>query len=114
MRVLVCGGRHFSDIVGVIRTLDDFHAEKRFTLVIHGAANGADRLADRWAQLRGVPVRQFPADWEKYGNGAGPIRNRKMLCDGKPDLVIAFRGGRGTADMIEQAQKANVEVQVIE
>jgi hypothetical protein len=52
----------------------------------------------------------FPAQWDRYGEAAGPIRNAWMLEFGKPDLVVAFPGGRGTADMISKARKAGIEV----
>jgi len=109
MRVLVCGGRTSDDwerLAGVLDGLDPM----KVSVVIHGAAPGADTLAGRWAELRRVPVEAFPADWEKHGRAAGPIRNAPMLAEGKPDLVVAFPGGRGTANMCKQARTAGVEV----
>ena len=52
----------------------------------------------------------FPAEWDKYGVSAGPIRNQKMIDEGKPDLVFAFPGGRGTTDMIRRAAVAGIRV----
>jgi hypothetical protein len=109
MRVLVCGGRTFGDwelLVGVLDGLKPMQA----SVIIHGAAPGADTLAGRWAELRRVPIESFPAEWEKHGRAAGPIRNAQMLAEGKPDLVVAFPGGRGTANMCKQARAAGVEV----
>jgi hypothetical protein len=63
---------------------------------------------------RGVTVEQFPAEWGRLGRAAGPIRNAVMLRDGKPELVIAFKGGAGTADMKARARKAGIEVREIE
>lgn len=57
-----------------------------------------------------VPVRVFKADWDKHGKAAGPIRNQQMLDEGKPDLVLAFAGGKGTDDMCRRARAAGVEV----
>jgi hypothetical protein len=51
----------------------------------------------------------FPADWKRHGKSAGPLRNQEML-DAAPDLVIAFPGGRGTADMVRRAKSVNVKV----
>jgi hypothetical protein len=80
--------------------LDGFDAVYGIACVIHGGANGADYIAGRWAQdTGGIPVEEFPADWNRHGNSAGPIRNQEMLDKGKPDLVVAFPGGRGTADI---------------
>jgi hypothetical protein len=48
------------------------------------------------------------ADWEKLGRSAGPIRNQAMLDEGRPDLVVAFPGHHGTADMVRRARAAGV------
>jgi predicted Rossmann-fold nucleotide-binding protein len=109
-RVLVCGGRNFSDAEFLNAELDRLHAEHGFTVVIEGCAKGADQLAGLWADTRGIEHLKFPADWEKHKRAAGPIRNEQMLRDGKPDLVVAFPGGRGTAHMIRIAQVARVWV----
>jgi hypothetical protein len=111
MRVLVCGGRFFNDRAMLFRTLDAIHADgAQIDVVIEGEARGADLLAAAWASSRGVALAPFPADWTTYGLGAGPIRNRQMLIEGKPDLVVCFPGGSGTADMKKQALRAGVRV----
>lgn len=109
-RVLVCGGRDFTDAWWIETVLSDLHARARIGVLIHGAARGADLLAQHWAILHSVEVRAFPANWEEHGRSAGPIRNKAMLVHGRPDLVVAFPGGRGTADMVRQAKKAGVPV----
>jgi hypothetical protein len=76
-----------------------------------GGATGADALAIQWAMHRRVNFRVYYADWDGKGKSAGPIRNRQMLADFKPNLVIAFPGGAGTTDMIAVAKKAGVTVQ---
>ena len=108
MRVLVCGGRDFTDWGMLCCALDSLL--RRPTVVIHGAARGADTLAGCWGELRRVPVWAFQADWEKHGHAAGPFRNAQMIAEGLPDLVVAFPGGRGTADMVRQARGAGVRV----
>ena len=111
MIVLVCGGRDYQDRDALERTmvrLAEIHGP--FTQVIHGGARGADRLAGEWGIRHRILVRQFPAQWDKNGKKAGPIRNQQMLDEGKPDLVIAFPGGSGTADMVRRARAAGVEV----
>jgi hypothetical protein len=109
-RILVCGGRDYDDRDQLFRILDAAHLANPVILLIHGAARGADTLAADWALSRGILCQAYPADWAAHGNAAGPIRNRQMLEDGKPHLVIAFAGGKGTADMIRQAEAANVPV----
>lgn len=110
MRVIVCGGRDYSDAERFDALMDGFLREFDITRVIQGGANGADRLALRWAWRRGIPCENFPADWAAHGKAAGPIRNAQMLKEGRAEMVIAFPGGRGTADMIRQARAAGVEV----
>jgi hypothetical protein len=107
MRILVCGGREFADRERLKTVLDSLGP---VSCVIHGSARGADALAHEWAFDRGVLVTPFPADWRRHGRGAGPIRNGLMLSEGKPDLVVAFPGGKGTADMVRRAQRAGLPV----
>lgn len=110
LRVLVCGGRDLRDAKGMWHHLDRLHADRGVAVLIHGGAVGADSLAGRWAAERGIDLTVFPANWQRHGTAAGPIRNARMLAEGKPDAVIAFPGGRGTANMIAQARKAGVPV----
>lgn len=105
-RVLVCGGRDFSDFRRLYEILDGYAIAE----MCHGAARGADFCAGGWAQERSVPCRAFPADWNRYGKAAGAIRNWQMLVEFKPDLVIAFSGGRGTANMVKLAQREGLDV----
>lgn len=109
-RVLVCGGRNYNDHARVAAVLDKLHAEVGISLIIQGGARGADELAFGWARANGVEEIQFDADWENQGSFAGPARNKRMLDEGRPDLVIAFPGGKGTADMVRKARKAGVDV----
>lgn len=112
MRVLVCGGRDFNDWEMLCEELTDLWSHE-VEAIIHGGARGADSLAGEYARAVGVDEIVFRADWERHGRSAGPIRNRQMLVEGKPDLVVAFPGGRGTANMIEQAMAAGVEVKIV-
>jgi hypothetical protein len=110
MRVLVTGGREFEDRTRLVEVLDRLHQERGVTSLIHGAAKGADTLAGEWAESHGISVLACPADWRRYRRAAGPIRNKQMLIEHSPDLVVAFPGGTGTAHMISLAEKAGVEV----
>lgn len=105
LRVLVCGGRAFSDPAAVFEELDRLKP----ALVITGGAGGADFAALEWARHRGVPVAVFEPHWKALGKAAGPLRNGWMLKYGQPDMVLAFPGGAGTADMLRQARAARVE-----
>jgi len=64
-------------------------------------------------EAKAMQLAPYPADWKRYGYKAGPIRNKQMLVEGKPDVVLAFPRGslsetRGTKDMVKQARKAGV------
>ncbi len=110
IRVLVTGGRAYADRDHVFATLDALHAERGIAALATGGAVGADRLADAWATVRGIVHRRYTPDWQQHGRAAGAIRNSEMLRGFAPDVVVAFAGGRGTADMVAKARRAGVEV----
>lgn len=115
MKILVCGGRDYLDYITMVKTLDDIiqDLDPDKVVIIQGGAKGADFLAKVYAYnwgWGGLVCKEFPADWGKFGKGAGHIRNQQMLDEGEPDLVVAFPGGAGTADMIKRAEKAGVKV----
>lgn len=107
--VLVCGGRHYSDYAEVDGVLNAVDAVESIDLVLQGGAAGADNVAALWAVMRGVHVATVEALWSLHGPAAGPMRNAKMLLL-RPDVVVAFPGGRGTADMVRKARAAGVRV----
>ncbi len=112
LRVLICGGRDLTEgdarWCNLLSQYDEQYGP--FAHVIHGGAKGGDNIGKEWAALNKLPVSEFVANWRKYGKRAGPLRNQRMLDEGKPDLVIALPGGRGTADMIQRAEAAGVRV----
>ena len=110
MRILVCGGRDWTDTEAVYKILDRLHRDNQIDVVIEGDARGVDRMAGFWARQKRIDNLKFKAKWREHGKAAGPIRNQKMLEEGKPDLVVAFPGGRGTADMVRRAREAGVDV----
>lgn len=82
-------------------------------IIISGCASGADALGERYATEHNLPIERYPADWERYGRGAGPRRNEQMakVADG----VLVFWDGksRGTKSMIKCAKKYNKPCQVV-
>lgn len=112
MRVLVCGGRDYTDKAFLWNVLDGL-GPPAVSEVVSGMAPGADSFAAEWAERFGFPLHKFPANWQTHGRAAGPIRNQQMLDEGKPDLVVAFPGGRGTADMVRRARQSGVPVMEI-
>lgn len=110
-RYLICGGRDFEDYGLMEKALRALILHPREAVIIHGAARGADTLAGRWGQCNGVAeIIACPAHWKDHPKIAGPIRNVSMLAEHKPDVVIAFPGGRGTAHMVRIARAAGVVV----
>jgi hypothetical protein len=120
MRVLVCGGREFDDWDMLHRTLTDIYIQRHMTsmVIVQGGAKGADFLGKVWAKNKNlwcsgdsvITSEEYPADWKQHGYRAGHIRNQQMLDEGDVDLVVAFPGGKGTANMISLSKKAGVEV----
>ncbi len=111
MRVLVCGGRDLRDAELIESTLDRLLAARGpFERLIHGGARGVDRLAGTWARKNGVLEWDFLPEWHRAGTRDGSVRNQRMIDEALPELVIAFPGGDGTADMVERAKAAGVEV----
>ena len=119
-RVLVSGSRNFHNYDIFSTTMDEIEKKlnkknKTIGTIIHGNAKGVDRMAGLWGRKNGLKVRSFPALWKLYGNGAGPIRNKQMLDEGRPHLVVAFLAAdsRGTANMIKWSMEADVKVEIV-
>jgi hypothetical protein len=112
MRVLVTGGRTFNDREWLWAGLDLIHTHPKMgpiTEIIEGGAPGADVRAGEWACRREIRCTVVPAQWEKHGRSAGYIRNAEM-AEMRPDVVLACPGGKGTANMVEVATKAGLNV----
>lgn len=111
IKILVTGGRAYDDYNHVFAILDRTNEKLNGNfIIIQGGARGVDSYALDWATMHGIPNITVQADWEKHGKAAGPIRNQRMLDDYKPDLVLAFPGGKGTDDMVKRAIKAGIIV----
>lgn len=108
MRTIVCGGRDFDNWMWLFHVLDVI--EPPITVLIHGAARGADSLAQAWARDRGIQEIPFYPEWDLYGKSAGVRRNTEMLLIGRATRVVAFPGGRGTENMVTQAMTNCVPV----
>lgn len=100
------------------RTLKTLTESGEEVEVVNGGAKGADRMSSVVAGWYGLKVREYPADWGRYGRGAGPIRNQEMLDKEPIGLVIAFfnerEKSRGTEDMVRRARAKGITVTEIE
>ena len=101
--VLVCGGRTYDDAFRVRLELNKIRPAR----IIHGGARGADYLADCYAEMEGIDHRSYPI---RRPHEDGYRRNQRMLNSEPIDLVLAFPGGSGTADMVRRARAANIPV----
>lgn len=118
-KLLVCGGRDFSDRKAIFSDLTKIHNMLLETdsdcklIIIHGRARGADSLAGDWAYEHNIETEEYPVsdtDWRLYGKSAGYRRNARMLAEGNPDAVLAYPGGNGTKMMVDISRKAGKHV----
>ena len=118
-RIIVAGGRDFTDYALLSQTLDAVLGKYTFfeAQIVSGCCRGADVLGEHYATEHGIPVKRFPADWLAYGKAAGPIRNRKMAeyAEEGDGMLVAFWDGksRGTASMIRLAEKYGLRIKTI-
>lgn len=113
MKVIVAGPRDFNNHAVVFAILEYYLSNVPDLEIVVGKARGVDTIAEQWARLKGIPVHEFPADWNKYGNSAGPIRNRQM--GDFADYLIAFDwGSKGTTDMINYMDSLKKPYKVVD
>ncbi len=126
MRIVVTGGRNYNDTKRIFEALDELHAARPITTLIHGAAAGVDSRCGAWTYQCSVAVEKYPAQWENlthpdavivyrrngaaYDVMAGLRRNQQMIDEGNPDAAMVFPGGTGTADMHARMRKAGLEI----
>jgi hypothetical protein len=112
MKLVIFGDRNFTDYKTLKLIIESCESFKKgfITQVISGKARGADTLGERWAREHNIPVLSYPAEWDKYGKGAGPIRNRQMAE--VADIGIGFLAptSKGTKDMIKTCRKFKVPI----
>ena len=114
MRVLVGGGRNFEDAERVHQDLVRLHWQKPISVLIHGSVTGVGIAAEAWARCSGTHVVRYPPNWKLYGKKAEGLRDAFMIEDSRPDLVLAFPGGRHTADLIQKAIDAKIVVLTVQ
>jgi len=115
MKIAIVGGRDFSDYNLLSKVLDEFkeNQSNQITTMISGGAKGADTLGKQWAEENNIQTLIFKAEWQIYGRGAGPIRNKKIIENA--DFVLAFWDGksRGTANSINICRETNTKHKII-
>ena len=116
MKVLVCGGRDYNDydVLKCVmeKVMDCYSAEVK--VVISGLAKGGDKLGERWAEENDIEVEGYRAEWNKYGKRAGWLRNVRMADEGRPNIIVALPGGRGTKMMIDIGVDRKIDTIVVD
>ena len=110
MRVIIAGSRDITDYKQVEAAY--LSSNIPITEIVSGGARGVDALGEQVAKNFGIPIKVFPADWDKYGKRAGPLRNIQMAeyADG---LIAIWDGkSKGTKHMIDQANKQGLVVYI--
>jgi glycerophosphoryl diester phosphodiesterase len=113
IKVIIVGGRNFDDYLKLCQVCDEFLKDQNKVEIVSGAYKGADLLGEKYAAERNYPIKQFPADWRRYGKSAGHKRNAEMAA--YADALITFWDGKskGTKHMIDLATQAGLKVIVI-
>ncbi len=112
-RVIIAGSRNFEDLALLTRKMDGFLHKKVAPVILSGAARGADRLGEIYANDRKIPIQRYPAKWDRYGKNAGRMRNAEMAE--AADAVVVFWDGisPGTAHMVDVARRRGLEVRIV-
>ena len=112
MKLAIVGSRNYSNYTQACQQIDIALSQwskspSDVTEVVSGGAAGADKMAERWARERGIPVKVFKPDWDKHGKAAGPLRNQSIIEYATHVVAFPSREGRGTQDSISRAKKLN-------
>ena len=112
-RLVVAGSRDFDDYTLLSTELDKLLSGKTNITIVSGTARGADRLGERYAAEHNLRIERFPAEWEKYHKGAGPIRNAKMVQSADAVIVFWDNESSGTKNIIECARKQDIPYRIV-
>ena len=120
MKLIVAGSRDITDEI-VVRCAIDFarlylvrDSKPAITELVSGACEGVDRCAEAYAQYEGMPVTQFPADWDRHGKAAGPLRNAEMAKYADAALILRYPESKGSLSMAREARAAGIPMIEIE
>lgn len=114
MRVIIAGTRIFKDFEKLSIHCDKILSNVETHIeIVCGGATGADELGKMYALKHFYPLKMFPANWDKHGKAAGPIRNEQMAI--YADALICFWDGesRGSKNMIELAKEYKLKIRII-
>lgn len=107
-RIAVTGGRNFMNFLIIRKAFQEINLNENDTIV-HGGCSGCDQLCAEVAKEFKAKTEEYPADWNKYGKAAGPIRNEKMLKS-NIDMLLVFQGGKGTKNCVKKAEELQIKI----
>ena len=111
MRVIVAGSRGITNYQVVKKAIEESGFE--VTEVVSGKAAGVDTLGEEWAEENGIPVKEFPAEWQRFGKAAGHLRNGDMAIYGEALVAVMLPDSRGTLNMIKQAKQRGLPGHIV-
>ncbi|WP_419735880.1 DUF2493 domain-containing protein [Pseudomonas sp. COR18] len=114
MRVLICAGRYYMNAALCRKVLEAYHARQGIEVLVHGGNQHLGSTLEDWARETGAHIVRYPSNWQRYGKQAERRRNRFMLQDSEPDLVIAFPGGSDTEELVAQARANGIDIHSID
>jgi len=115
LKIIVAGSRSFLDYDFLCQKLDRLLSQTQEEVeIVSGTAAGADRLGERYAAEHGLPVKQFPADWDGLGKKAGHVRNAQMAAYSTHCVLFWDGRSRGTAGMAALAKKHGLVLRLYE
>ena len=112
MKVIIAGSRDIDEIDPIQEAVED--CGFNITEVISGTARGVDKLGEQWAEKNNIPIKQFPAKWDKFGRSAGHKRNAEMAEYAEALIAVWDGVSKGTEGMIKQAEKKGLKVYVLD
>lgn len=107
MKTIIAGSRTITDYAVLLNAINSI--DWKITEVLSGAANGVDKLGERWAKENNVPVKRFYPNWNKYGNYAGLKRNEDMVNNAEALIALWDGESKGTIYTIKLAQKKKLK-----
>lgn len=114
MKVIIAGSRDITCYHQVIFAFMESGFYENCTEIVSGCARGVDSLGEQIASSRGIPVKKFPADWERYGKRAGPLRNIEMGDYADALVAVRLNGSKGTSHMIKYMKSLGKPVYVMD
>lgn len=116
MKLIIAGSRNYNDEADFFQRMNNIVAKndwvREVTEVVSGTARGADSLGEKWATFYGFDITRFPANWNKFGRGAGHMRNAEM-ADYADGLILFWDGvSKGSGNMLDNARSRNLKIHV--